>query len=547
VVTNERAASLGAARQSRPRIAFGNNVFLSVFQREIAGRTEAYGQRLDSAGNALDAEPFRISDATNRTNTNPSVAFNGTHFLVVWDQPFTDEFGNVIQKVYGRRLSTSGAFIDATPFYIMDGVAPDVAALGDTFLTVAIFRSGSQIRYVNSVRVSGAGAVLGTPITIGFGFNHVPRVAAFGNRWFAVWEYHSRHDNSRSTIRATFIDAAGANTPDFQVSVSDSPFGTGNSYDDTPHLAVSGNEALIVWADNDLDNLNDIKGRRIQADGTLLGSNFAFRICNASGSQYHPAVAWDGTNYVVTWLDQRDEQYPVQPRGNIYAGRVAPNETLLDGSGFPVANTAGPEETPFVASANGTTIFAYSAFYDHAPFSAMRVTTRRSFTSPTAGVTAVARKLHGSMAGDLALPLTGAIGIEPRTGGASGTHQILVNFPGPVTVSQAQVTSGVGSVMNMSVTGSQVTIDLAGVANAQRLTVTLVNVNGAGDVAIPIGILLGDTNRNGAVSASDVGQTKAMSGQVVDGTNFHTDVTASGSINASDLGVVKSQSGTVLP
>jgi hypothetical protein len=439
----------------------------------------------------------------------------------------------------------SGTFVDATPFYIMDGQTPDVAALGETFLTVAIRQIGSQLRYTEAVRVSAAGTVIGSQALVGSGYNHVPRVAALGNRWLAVWEYHSRHDISRSTIRAAFIAADGTIAPDFQVSASDSPFGTGNSYDDTPHLAVSGNEALIVWADNDLDQLNDIKGRRINADGTLLGSNFAFRICDAPGSQYNPAVAWDGTNYVVTWLDQRDEQYPVQPRGNIYAGRVAPNDAILDGTGFPIANSSAPEETPFVVSANGTTIFAYSAFYDQAPYSAMRVTSRTS--SLTAGVTAVSRKMHGSTSGDVDLPLTGTRGIEPRSGGPSGTHQIVVTFPAAVTVSEAQITSGNGSVVNMAVNGAQVTVDLAGVTNAQRLNLRLIGVNGAGNIDVPMGVLLGDTNRNGTVNASDVGQTKAMSGQTVDSSNFYTDVNVSGSVNASDLGMVKAQAGTFLP
>jgi hypothetical protein len=62
-----------------------------------------------------------------------------------------------------------------------------------------------------------------------------------------------------------------------------------------------------------------------------------------------------------------------------------------------------------------------------------------------------------------------------------------------------------------------------------------------------VAVLLSDTNRNGTVSASDIGQTKAMSGQSADTRNFYTDVNVSGSVNATDLGMVKAQAGTVLP
>jgi large repetitive protein len=378
IASQETAVSLGAPRQSRPRMAFGGGVFLTVFQREIAGRAQIVGQRLDSAGNALDAEPFRLSEGPNQTNRNPSVAFNGTSFLVVWDRTQTDKFGNTLGKVYGRLVSTGGTPL-SSPFFVMDGVTPDVAALGDTFLTVVI-RPVGEFRSVESVRVNGAGVVLGSPaFVLGGNFSFAPRVAALGNRWLVVWEYHSRHDASTSWIRAAFVEPAGTAAPSFQVAISDNPISMEISFDDTPHLAVAGNKALIVWADNDT-NQNNIKGRRIQADGTLLGSNFGFVISNAPGNQFSPAVAWDGSQYIATWLDQRNEQFPIQPRGDIYAARISPNGAIL--AAFPVANSAAPEETPFVASANGVTVFAYSAFYDHAPYSAMRVTTRTSSSAP---------------------------------------------------------------------------------------------------------------------------------------------------------------------
>ena len=547
VATSEQPVSLGAPRQSRPRMAHGANVFLAVFQRETAGDAQIFAQRLNQSGAAIDPEPLLLSsDATNPTNANPSVAFNGTNFFVVWDRQEQDVYGNIFRKVYGRRIAPNGTPVDATQFFVMDGLTPDVAALGDTFLTVAIRPVGQQVRNVESVRVSGAGVILGSQSLLLGNFNHAPRVAAFRERWLVVWEYHSRHDASTSWIRGSFVDAGGVATSSFQVSVSDSPFGTGNSYDDTPHLAVAGNEALVVWADNDT-NQNNIKGRRIAPDGTLLGSNYGFLICDAPGSQFIPAVAWDGTSYIATWLDQRGEQYPVQPRGNIYATRVTPAE-VVDTSGFAVANTVQPEETPFVVSGDGRSIFAWSAFYPHAPLSAMRITTRSTSAPVTDGLIVVSRKTHaGTWTGDVNLPLTGDPGVEPRNPGAAGHYQIVATFSAPVTVAQAQVTSGVGAVSGMSVAGSQVTIDLTGVANAQRLTVTLSGVNNETDVAIPMAILVGDTNGDGVVNSGDAIQTRNRSGQDVYTANCRSDVNADGAINSGDSSIIRRASGTSLP
>ena len=95
-------------------------------------------------------------------------------------------------------------------------------------------------------------------------------------------------------------------------------------------------------------------------------------------------------------------------------------------------------------------------------------------------------------------------------------------------------------------------VNLTGVTNAQVVTVSLTNVidsagNSSASVPISMGVLLGDTNGNGVVSASDIAQTKSQSGQAVDEFNFRTDVNVSGSITAADVGLTKSNSGTALP
>jgi uncharacterized delta-60 repeat protein len=166
---------------------------------------------------------------------------------------------------------------------------------------------------------------------------------------------------------------------------------------------------------------------------------------------------------------------------------------------------------------------------------------------------AVSRKTHGtSGTHDIPLPSTGSRGVECRSGGANNSHQVVFTFPAPVSFTDAAVTSGSGSVMGASGSGTTtITVDLANVANAQTITLRLAAVtNGesTADLTVPMGILAGDTTGNGSVTTSDIGQTKGQSGQPVSATNFRSDVTANGgSINASDIGLVKARSGTQLP
>jgi CSLREA domain-containing protein len=170
---------------------------------------------------------------------------------------------------------------------------------------------------------------------------------------------------------------------------------------------------------------------------------------------------------------------------------------------------------------------------------------------PPAPLSIVSRKVHGSAgAFDIDLLATPAQ-TECRSGGAAGTYQLVLTFADEVSVTDLEVSSSDNqATATVSYNGPVLTIDLAQVANAQTIALHLVNVSDearTGDIVIPFHVLLGDTNGNGSVTASDIGQTKGASGQPVTTANFRTDVNANGAINSTDISAVKSVSGTQLP
>jgi hypothetical protein len=63
------------------------------------------------------------------------------------------------------------------------------------------------------------------------------------------------------------------------------------------------------------------------------------------------------------------------------------------------------------------------------------------------------------------------------------------------------------------------------------------------DTPVSVNMLIGDTNGNGTVNATDVAQTKGQVGQPVTSSNFRTDVNANGIISATDVAIVKAHSG----
>jgi len=228
------------------------------------------------------------------------------------------------------------------------------------------------------------------------------------------------------------------------------------------------------------------------------------------------------------------------PEGTVTTNGMAFSGTITDG-----ANTF-----PFSGTINNRIGSGYSV-QDGYGFINAEAAVAAPATGPSA-VTftgAVSRKNHPGVGNlDIALP-----GVECRTGGASGDFSVVFKFGNALnSVGFAQVINGNGTVASTSISGSEYTVNLTGVTNAQRVDVVVVDVadsagNKSPQFQATLSVLRGDTTGDGSVNSADIGQTKSRSGNAVDGTNFRSDVTVDGNLNSGDIGLVKQNSGTALP
>ena len=231
-------------------------------------------------------------------------------------------------------------------------------------------------------------------------------------------------------------------------------------------------------------------------------------------------------------------------------GRDAPNpnnevdiydprcDTWTTGAPFVTARRNFPTDTD-----GGSRVWLAGGY---APTSADN--TMEIYKAPMA-TSAVSRKVHGGAGTfDIPLPLNGPAGIESRSG---PTYQMVVTFSTSVTVASATVTCGTGSVGSISGSGTPtITVNLTGVTDVQRITVTLNSVSdgtNTGNIPILMGVLVADVNANSAVNASDVALTKSQVGATVTSSNFREDVNANGAISSTDVALVKSDVGHALP
>ena len=167
----------------------------------------------------------------------------------------------------------------------------------------------------------------------------------------------------------------------------------------------------------------------------------------------------------------------------------------------------------------------------------------------------VSRKSHGDAGTfEVPLPLTGASGVESRTGGANGDHTVVFKFGTALAaVGNATVTGG-GTVSSHGYdqTTQEYVVNLTGVPNAKEITVTLTGVNDAcgntaASIAARMGVLFGDVNATRIVDGNDVSATQAQTRQRASNTNFRADVNTTGVIDGNDVSAVQSRTRTRLP
>jgi hypothetical protein len=117
----------------------------------------------------------------------------------------------------------------------------------------------------------------------------------------------------------------------------------------------------------------------------------------------------------------------------------------------------------------------------------------------------------------------------------------------------ASVTTGTGAVSGDPVfSGTTMTVELTGVADVQRIAVSLGGItDNAGQILPPTvvdaNILIGDANGSKIVNSTDISQVKSESGAPITQANFRRDVTPTGSVTASDVSLAKARAGFSVP
>jgi hypothetical protein len=116
-------------------------------------------------------------------------------------------------------------------------------------------------------------------------------------------------------------------------------------------VAFGSGTYLVAWQFTGGLMTPDVVAKRVGTDGTVLDP-VRIAISNLSSSEASPQVAFNGTNFLIAWEDQRNGSAT-----DIYGARLSPAGTVLDPSGLAISTATDLQRQPHVAAnaANGPT------------------------------------------------------------------------------------------------------------------------------------------------------------------------------------------------
>jgi len=255
------AVTTGASLEMQPAVAFGNKDFLVAWEDFRSGTgMDIYACRVTPQGRILDSLGIAVC-ALLASQYSPAVSSDGTNYLVVWE----DLRLGAESDLYGARVTPQGTVLDPRGIPISaaagDQRSPSIAFDGTNFLVVWEDYRDSGFGNVYAARVTPAGAVLdreGIRMQTS-SYTYHPAASFDGTNFLVVWEdYRGGADvyGSRVTPAGTVLDPRG-------IAIAVSTEG-----ESSPAVCFNGTDLLVAWREG--PDPRDIFGARVSPQGSVF-------------------------------------------------------------------------------------------------------------------------------------------------------------------------------------------------------------------------------------------------------------------------------------
>lgn len=374
--TRVSSAATPADFYGTPVITYAGGIFLAAWIQASGCNFEVRARRLNAAGAFLDSADLVVATGSSCSHSGQlRVAFDGNRFLLVW---VNYEAATLMGATVAPDATLSPAFTIAT----VDGSIGAVGGLPGGGWIVGWIQPGPRNIFLTRIAADGTIVDPGTMLP-GSALASSPHIASSGSELLIAW-------TGPGEIVAHRLDAIG--------SPGGGPFAVTSAPNEQvrPTIAWDGSAWFLVWEDrrSGYQSLSDVYARRVSASGALLGASdmLVFEAINSGAFPWvgpttggvvtaqtirpyglstirrfdsagvaldaapvpivrcgnledRPAVAWNGSHYLVVWEDDRNG-----PDTDLYGVRIAADGTVLDQIAIPISTAAFTQENPVVVS-----------------------------------------------------------------------------------------------------------------------------------------------------------------------------------------------------
>jgi hypothetical protein len=256
---------------------------------------------LDAAGLPVVLTTIPVSTVVDVGKSHrrlPDVAFDGTHFVVVW----TDQRQNQLGDLRAARITTDGVLLDP------EGILLLANNLDDYLATIAATPTRWLVTYRSDVVLGAASlrastfTTSGQPLasatlTAADGLNWGPDVASDGTNFFVAWQ--ARNGAEGYNVYGARVSAAGVAGPaQFLAGAAGDQGQVKVAFGSTTYQVVL-TSCQLLYSNGECAGGNpDILTRRVDQNGNPMGGGY---LATAPTEETTPAIAWNGSRFQTVW------------------------------------------------------------------------------------------------------------------------------------------------------------------------------------------------------------------------------------------------------
>ena len=254
--------STAGGDQTHPDVSAGGSQYLVVWEDTRAGfpQQDIYASRVNAFGGVLDAGGIAVDTASNLHRANPAVAYDGTNFLVTWEETFG-------QKIDARLVSSSGVAAAAGVQEISSkgGFPESVGVVASSYGWYVVWDGSfeSTFHILGNPEVPAANGPAADQLVSGVAPQQgSPDVVEyFVGEFFIVWT--DFRNGSDYDVYGTFVNTFGQVFDQDGRAISTAP---GNQLDPKVAFDPDQLQLLTVWSDFRNGVHGDVYGARIGSD-----------------------------------------------------------------------------------------------------------------------------------------------------------------------------------------------------------------------------------------------------------------------------------------